>query len=272
MRNRRWLGLALLAVGATLGFFGTAYAQGDANRGKQLYLKNCAVCHGEDARGRVGPTLNKDFPAIRVESFLKQTITGGVDGSVMPAWAKEKGGPLTDAEIDDVVAYLRSLARPTPAINVTPPPTDTPRPIPSPVSTYPPGDATRGAKVFAENCAMCHGEKGEGITGAALRKEWSGVNVTALIEATIARGVSGSRMPAWAQSNGGPLTNQGIADVTAHIRTLKPPAQATALPPAVPTGGAFGGPLALACAVGAVVIAAAVLWIGLAGTRQTRRK
>jgi mono/diheme cytochrome c family protein len=273
MNNRRWFLLMLIAVLAAIGLVGTAYAQGgNVERGKQLFLKNCAVCHGDDARGRVGPSLSKDFPGIRVDLFLKQTISGGVNGSVMPAWAKDKGGPLTDAEIDDLVAFLRSLARPTPPINVTPPPTDTPRPLPTAIATFPAGDTTRGAKVFAENCVMCHGEKGEGITGASLRKDWPGINVTAFLEFTIARGVSGSRMPAWAQSNGGPLTNQQIADVTAYIRTFKPVAQATQVPAQVPTGGAFGGWIALVCAGLTIVVVAVVLWIGLAGTRQTRRK
>jgi cytochrome c oxidase cbb3-type subunit 3 len=230
-----------------------------------LFAQNCAVCHGADANGRVGPTLKKDFPGIRVDLFLKETITNGVDGSVMPAWSKSKGGPMSDQDIDDVVAYLRSLARPTPVINVTPPPTQTNAPLPAAVATFPAGDLTRGTQVFAENCVVCHGDRGQGNIGANLRKDWPGIDPDKFIEATVARGVQGSKMPAWAQSNGGPLTNQQIADVTAYIRSFKaapPPAPTVS---SIPTSTNSGSNTALICGVIAVVGALIVLGVGLMG-------
>lgn len=273
MKNRRWFLFCGLAIIATLFIFGTAHAQGDATRGKALFSKNCAVCHGDDANGRVGPTLKKDFPAIRVDAFLKETITSGVDGSVMPAWSRTKGGPLTDAEIDDIVAYIRSLGRPTPATNVTPPPTGTAGPLPPTVVAYPAGNATAGQKVFEDNCVVCHGERGQGNIGANLRKDWPSLDPDKLIEATVARGVQGSKMPAWAQSNGGPLTNQQIADVTAYVRTFK-----AAPPPAptvsnIPASGPGANTIALVCGGVVVLGAVVVLGVGLMGRqRNTRRK
>ncbi len=273
MNSRRWLLFFALAFAATIFIFRTAYAQGDANRGKQLFLQNCAVCHGEDARGRVGPTLKKDFPGIRVDLFLKETISNGVEGSVMPSWSKAKGGPLSDADIDDVVAFIRSLGRPTPPINVTPPPTETAPPLPAPIATFPAGDASRGATVYSGNCQVCHGDRGQGNIGATLRKDWPGINPEAFIEATVARGVAGSKMPAWAQSNGGPLTNQQIADVTAYVRTLKPAPQPTPAPSNIPTGGLFGNTTALICAGLVIVVGAGALGVGLMGRqRSTKRK
>lgn len=272
MRHGRWLGLFLIALCATIFVFRTAYAQGNVDQGKALFLKNCAICHGDDARGRVGPTLKRDFPGIRVDLFLKETISNGVDGSVMPAWSKAKGGPLTDGEIDDIVAYIRSLGRPTPPINVTPPPTETAPPLPSPAAAFPPGDATRGAQVYATNCELCHGDRGQGNIGATLRKDWPGINPEAFIEATVARGVAGSRMPAWAQSNGGPLTNQQIADVTTYIRTLRP-APAPTAPPNIPTGGSSGNTAALIIGALVLVVGAIALGAGLMGRqRSTKRK
>lgn len=273
MIHRRWIIFSALVIAATFFIFRTAYAQGNADRGKQLFLKNCAVCHGDDARGRVGPTLKKDFPGIRVDLFLKQTISNGVDGSVMPAWSRAKGGPLTDAEIDDIVAYIQSLGRPTPPINVTPQPTESAPPLPSPLATFPSGDATRGAQVYKDNCEVCHGDRGQGNIGATLRKDWPGINPEAFIEATVARGVAGSRMPAWAQSNGGPLTNQQIADVTAYIRTLRPAPQPTTAPSNLPTGGASGNTTALIIGALVVVVGAVVLAVGLMGRQpSTKRK
>ena len=273
MNNRRWLWFVAGAIFATFAIFSAAHAQGDANRGKALFSKNCAVCHGEDARGRVGPTLKKDFPAIRADLFLKGTISDGVKGAVMPAWSKAKGGPLTETEIDDIVAFVRSLGRPTPATNVTPPPTETAAPLPSPVATFPAGNAASGQKVFEENCVVCHGERGQGNIGANLRKDWPGIDPEKFIEATVARGVEGSKMPAWAQSSGGPLTNQQIADVTAYIRAFKvAPAPAPTVSN-IPASGPAANTTVLVCAAVIGIGAAVILGVGLMGRqRSTKRK
>ena len=93
----------LILVLITFGVFATAYAQGgNATRGAQLFATDCAVCHGDHAQGRIGATLAKDFPGIRVDALLDETISNGVQGTVMPAWSVPKGGPLTDADIADL--------------------------------------------------------------------------------------------------------------------------------------------------------------------------
>src|SRR5450759_348656 len=110
MKLFRPLFAALILLLATAGIFATASAQGgDATRGAQLFAQDCAVCHGDRAQGRVGATLAKDFPGIRVEALLKETLSNGGQGSVMPAWSSAKGGPLSDAQINDLVAFIRSL-------------------------------------------------------------------------------------------------------------------------------------------------------------------
>jgi mono/diheme cytochrome c family protein len=263
--------MALTLVLTAAGLFATAYAQGggDATRGAQLFAKDCAVCHGDRAQGRIGATLAKDFPGIRVDALLKETISNGVQGSVMPAWAKSKGGPLSDAEIDDLVAFIRSLGHQ--AQTVPAGPTATNPPLPPTAVKFPTGDATRGVAIFAENCVPCHGDKGEGRIGATLQKDWPGINVDSFLDSTIARGVGGSKMPAWAKSNGGPLTDQDIADVAAYVQTLKPGKQPTTVPANVPQGGPFGGTLALLC-VGALVLVGLVIVAIVLATSRIRAK
>jgi hypothetical protein len=68
-----------------------------------LYSVNCAVCHGLDGQGRIGATLAKDWPSIRPDLRIKETIVNGGPGLLMPAWSKANGGPLDDAEIDALV-------------------------------------------------------------------------------------------------------------------------------------------------------------------------
>lgn len=258
--------VALTLVLTTVGVFATAYAQGgDATRGAQLFASDCAVCHGDRAQGRIGATLQKDWPGINVDALLNETISNGVQGSVMPAWSAAKGGPLTDADINDIVAFIRSLGHQAPS--VIPGPTATNLPLPPTVVQFPTGDATRGAAVFAQNCVVCHGDKGQGRIGATLQKDWPGINVDALLDSTIARGVAGSKMPAWAKSNGGPMSDQEIADAAAYVRTLKPGNQPTSVPSAVPQGGPFSGSLALVCIGLLILLAVIVLVVVLAGSR-----
>ena len=256
----------LILVLTTLGVFATAYAQGgDAAHGAQLFASDCAVCHGDRAQGRIGATLAKDFPAIRVDALLNETISNGVPGSVMPVWSAAKGGPLKDADIQDLVAFIQSLGHQAPT--VIPGPTATNLPLPPTAVKYPPGDATRGAAVFAQNCALCHGDKGQGRIGATLQKDWPSLNVTALLDSTIARGVANSKMPAWSKSNGGPLTDQEIADAAAFIQTLKPGTQPTSAAVPVPEGGPFSGALALVCIGLLILLGGIVLAVVLAGSR-----
>jgi mono/diheme cytochrome c family protein len=79
---------------------------GDPNRGALLYAGNCAVCHGPDGEGRVGANLAKDWPSIRPDLQVKSAIEIGIEGSVMPGWSQEHGGPLTDQDINDITAYI----------------------------------------------------------------------------------------------------------------------------------------------------------------------
>jgi mono/diheme cytochrome c family protein len=82
--------------------------EGDPNHGAELYDQNCAVCHGADMQGRVGADLSKAWASIRPDLQIKSTIANGIEGSPMPAWSQESGGPLSEAEIDDLVAFIVS--------------------------------------------------------------------------------------------------------------------------------------------------------------------
>jgi mono/diheme cytochrome c family protein len=92
---------------------------GDPVAGAQIYANDCAMCHGQNGEGRVGATLARQWPAVRADQFLRQTIAAGVSGTLMPAWGQANGGPLTDQQIDNVAAYIRTL--PVPASSIPEP-------------------------------------------------------------------------------------------------------------------------------------------------------
>ena len=140
--------------------------------GKTIYESRCAECHGASGRGdgSAGPHLTpapRDFTSakykirstetgsIPTDSDLAQSIKQGLGGSPMPGW----GGILSDADIRDVVEYIKSLsprfAAETPKVVATPPPV-----------ASSPESVGRGQKAYDKlQCGKCHGTDGRG-TGA----------------------------------------------------------------------------------------------------------
>lgn len=188
--------------------------EAEIQQGAQLFAENCAMCHSETGEGRIGATLNQNWPSIRPDLTVRTVIANGVEGSLMLAFGTENGGPLTGEQIDALTAYILSwetgeriiVEHPTPA-------------SPALVTAVPgvEGDSLRGASLYAENCSVCHGAEGEGRVGATLAQNWPSIRPDLTIQATIANGVDGSLMPAWSQENGGPLNDQDIQDLTAYI-------------------------------------------------------
>jgi mono/diheme cytochrome c family protein len=263
-RRPRQIGLALvtaLLIGLVF-WQAQISAQGPSQEqldmGARLYTENCAVCHGPNGEGRVGATLNKDWPSIRPDLRVRSVISSGVPGSPMPAWSKENGGPLTDDEIEAITLYILSWE--TGGVpDLSPTPTYTPLPPITPVPDVQ-GDPNQGAVLYVENCDICHGPNGEGRIGATLDKAWPAIRSDLRIKTTIERGVSGSPMPAWGQANGGPLTEQQIDDIVAYIMSWPPPAPADdVVPTPTPTPSVFSGPL------GVVVVAVVLLALALVG-------
>jgi mono/diheme cytochrome c family protein len=73
----------------------------DVAQGRQLFLRNCAECHGRDARGFLAPGL---YDLQIGNALIRQVITNGIKGE-MPPFAKE----LREQDIRALTAYLRTL-------------------------------------------------------------------------------------------------------------------------------------------------------------------
>lgn len=82
----------------------------DANaisKGKDLFMKQCAVCHGINATGRMGPSLVDDqyvYEKNDTEKGEFETVYGGAAGLMAPL-----KGRMTQDEILKTMAYLESL-------------------------------------------------------------------------------------------------------------------------------------------------------------------
>jgi len=115
--------------------------------GRVLYNENCVACHGENGEGKAGPALNSRelLKTTSDDVFFSLTRTG-VPGTIMPAWGQTTGGPFTDEELRQLVAFIRSWEPTAPQIAVE---KNEPDPI-------------RGATIFSTTCFICHGEDGMG--------------------------------------------------------------------------------------------------------------
>jgi ubiquinol-cytochrome c reductase cytochrome c subunit len=159
--------LLLLALGSTGGayaaFAPTSDAQAAAGvsaqtveEGRQLFLKNCASCHGLNAEGSGtdGPSLI----GVGAAAVDFQVGTGRMPAQQLGAQVQAKPNKFTDEQTAALAAYVASLA-PGPA-------------IPSDADVdYSKADIALGGEIYRTNCAMCHNYAGSG--GALTRGKYA---------------------------------------------------------------------------------------------------
>jgi len=153
-------------------------------QGRVAFADNCAPCHGAGGGGAKGyPNLNDDDwlwggKLADIENTVRHGARSGDDKGHqgnMPPFA----GVLKPNEISAVADFARSL---------------------SGLPAEPGADLALGKKVFADNCAACHGPEGKG------NRELGAPNLTDKIwlyspsKETIMQGILNGRggvMPAW---------------------------------------------------------------------------
>jgi mono/diheme cytochrome c family protein len=73
--------------------------------GRKLFLRHCAECHGDDARGsEKAPNLEAQFLQQAAAGDLFWMVRNGNLRRGMPAWSR-----LPDAQIWQIVTHLKSL-------------------------------------------------------------------------------------------------------------------------------------------------------------------
>lgn len=179
---------AALAVWRALSFTPATFVANDAqssewNRGAYLVegLGHCIACHG--ARNVLGATQDKrglSGGLIATENWYAPSLTSKREASVadwetrhIVALLKDGTAPgasvsgpmadvvfrstqhLSEADLAAMAAYLKKLPDSTPVPTGTPPP---PR--------RDAGTLDRGARIYDQRCAYCHGDAGQGVAGA----------------------------------------------------------------------------------------------------------
>jgi len=173
-------------------------AAADPGDGREVFLRDCAWCHGTDGSGtHNGPALT-DVGAEAADFYLR---TGRMPLD-SPDQDVRSGPPAyDDATISALVAYVGSLGNGPgiPALAA--------------------GDAAAGRKLFLENCAACHSSSGTGtiVSGGQPAPElWH----TGKRQVAEAMRVGPGPMPPFDEKQ---LDPQQVDDIVAYVHQLGSP-------------------------------------------------
>src|SRR6185503_18799517 len=198
-----------------------AKKSGQVVHGEELYVQYCKLCHAADGTGYAAdnaPSLvSQTFLRSATDDFITQGIRMGRPGTAMAAYGMLRGGPLDDAQVAAIVAFLRSKG---------------PYPVPVPETPLA-GNTQHGAALFAENCQKCHGdEKARGTAVSLHNPEFLANARPAFLRYAIEHGRPPTPMPSFA----GKLSNDDISDLVTWLHALAPngPASAPVQNPEVP--------------------------------------
>jgi ubiquinol-cytochrome c reductase cytochrome c subunit len=135
-----------LAVAALAGLAVVPGAVCAATAGPSLYATYCASCHGDRGQGsNVAPSL-----IGRSASYVHFMLDTGRMPAAAPDVNEIPSSPrFTEHQMAQLVDYILSFS---------------PQKASSSLPLIMPGNINRGRKLFAENCAQCHGATGDGAS------------------------------------------------------------------------------------------------------------
>lgn len=76
-----------------------------AKTGGELFQAACAICHDGPHRASMVPELS-GLPQGQNPKYWSEWIAHGREGSLMPAFARASGGPLSDEQIQSLTSFL----------------------------------------------------------------------------------------------------------------------------------------------------------------------
>ncbi len=199
---------------ALVAYVAEAAERPDLASGQELYAQNCANCHGEFGEGGLNPARSDDIIApistaeylrTRDDQTLRAIISQGQPNFGMSPFGSAFGGPLSDDQVDELVAFMRAWEA-NPPVELPPEVEDVPQPTAS------------GQEVYGQLCAQCHGQLGQGGIGTAFADpSWQSANSDRDIFDAVNLGHEATAMIAWGEV----LTSQQIEQLVVHIRTFE---------------------------------------------------
>lgn len=192
-----------------------------------LFKNNCAGCHGAEGKLGPAPPLNDPlFLHIASAEQIAQVIHDGRRDTPMPAFARDLGGTLTDQQIEILATGLsehwqteKQFPNNVPAYEAAASPDRQPASA----------DVTRGAELFAQACAECHGTNGTGeggYAGAINDPDFLALISDQALRRIVITGRPDLGMPNYAEDDGRaadyqPLTSDQIGDLVALMASWR---------------------------------------------------
>jgi mono/diheme cytochrome c family protein len=102
--NRNVVKSGILLVAAVLAFTCVGVSQDQAGAGEAVYKQKCAMCHGANAEGKIGPNLKTTKLS---EDDILLMLSKGNDAKKAPH--KKPIAGLTDEQVKAVAHYVKSL-------------------------------------------------------------------------------------------------------------------------------------------------------------------
>jgi DMSO reductase family type II enzyme heme b subunit len=222
-------------------------AIGQEPRGKAIYEKWCAECHGNTGAGdgsaqaymlprprdftkgiyQIRTTASGELPT---DADLRRVINDGMPGTAMPQWRDR----LTDTQREDVIAYIKSFSQFFTGA--------APRPID--IGNAPRSSAeaiAEGREVYTKlECFKCHGQTGlgDGTSAPTLTDDWdqpifaadlsaswrfNGGSSVADVYARLRTGLDGTPMPSFSDVvDSKIITDEQLWRVAQYVRSLSP--------------------------------------------------
>lgn len=174
---------------------------------QSMYTKYCALCHGENREGYAAdnaPSLRSKslLATSKTTNFLRYTIQYGRSGTAMAGYLNSQGGPMEYIEIEILLQWLYETSGVEEPVKLSR----------EPIA----GNIDLGAEIYAQNCAVCHGSNGEGISAPALGNPMLLATATdEFLKYAIAEGRDGTPMISFKDS----LSDEEINNVTAFLRS-----------------------------------------------------
>lgn len=178
-------------------------ATADPARGGELYVHNCASCHGGagEGNGPGAPALHPGPANLAGHQYtaarLSYVMWNGIAGTSMPAWRD-----LSATDRASIAQVVRGFYKPQTEPN-----------LPADILDL-------GARVYTANCVQCHGERGAG-DGSAVSElsvapaDFRGARPTVAQSLRALRnGVEGTKMAPWT----GRLNEAELSAVAYYVR------------------------------------------------------
>jgi ubiquinol-cytochrome c reductase cytochrome c subunit len=187
--------------GATGPAFGATSGTADVGEIRQVFLRDCATCHGADGRGTdLGPDLRPAGTAL-----IDFYVSSGRMPLTSPSQPVERRTPryspaTTRALVDYVSALVSTDGPPIPHVDVAA------------------GDLPLGGTLYRAQCAACHAWSGNG--GALLHREAPSVHPATPIQVAEAVRSGPGNMPAFGDAA---LTDHQLQSLVRYVRYLDNP-------------------------------------------------